>query len=93
MCTRVVFTFKIDLESLQLIICDVAKLFSWSGNNGLFLHSFVSLKSLCTETYTSAGLSIAIRLRSQNSLGPKMTSIMSRKLCLILLPPEISDSL
>lgn len=71
----------------------MAKLFSWSGNNGLFLHSFVPLKSLSTETYTSAGLSIAIRLRSQNSLGPKMTSVMSRKLCLILLPPEISDSL
>ena len=74
-----------------MIICDVVKLFSWSGNNSLFLHSFVPSKSLSIETYTSARLSIAIRLRSQNSLGPKMIFIISRKLCLILLPSEISD--
>ena len=62
----------------------------------LVLAFFVPLKSLTTEASSStvstrkfckkcAWASIEIRHRSQNGLGPKMASLMSRKLCLFLL--------
>ena len=39
----------------------------------MILHPFVSLRSLITETYTRT--SGVARLRSQNDLGQKMTSV------------------
>lgn len=65
------FTFETDLGVLVTGLLSPIWLFPWPGNRCLFTHSFVPLKSLTTETYSSAWASIAARLRSQKGLGLK----------------------
>ena len=57
-------------------ISPLLSLFLLPENSCLFLHSFVPLRSLITETCSRA--SIVTRLR------PQMASLMSRKSCLVL---------
>ena len=71
MCVRLFFTFETELGVLVTDLLSPIWLFPWPGNSCLFPHSFVPLKSLATETYSSARASMVARLRSQNGLGLK----------------------
>ena len=88
-CARLIFTVETELGVFISDLLSLLLLLLLPGYSRLFLHSFISLRSLITETCSRA--SVVARLRSQNDLGQKW--LMSRKPCLILFlrgPPTLS---
>ena len=73
---RLLFTMETELGVFISNISPLLSLFLLPANSCLFLHSFVPLRSLITETCSRA--SIVTRLR------PQLASFMSRKSCLVL---------
>ena len=72
MCLRLTFIFKTEPGFFTTDILSLIRfLSSWPGNSYFFLNSFAALKSLTTETNSSAKASIVARLRSQNDVGLK----------------------
>ena len=68
-CFRLIFTTETELRVFTTDILSLLFLLLLHDNSCLFLHSFVLLRSLITETCPRT--SIVGRLRSQNGLGQK----------------------
>ena len=66
---RLIFTVETELGVFTTDILSLLLLLVLPDNSPLFLHSFVPLRSLITETFPRA--SLVPRLRSQNGLGQK----------------------
>ena len=66
---RLIFTIERELGVFTSDILSLLLLLLLPDDTGLFLHSFVTLRQLITETCSR--VSIVARLRSQNGLGQK----------------------